>query len=218
MFGQIRALTCIYHRYLDHILCHPFASCDLPQWQPCCRRRVLLWRQCLDRIWSEYVCPSFVASTFRTSRADTYLVESRVDVKDLKTYQQVYIYIIPIITNLGFVNIAVVLARIWWFRQQLKTAGKLLLYQTHPYSAADTVFSEPVPLRCDNEDVEGKPHDEKNDEALALRNTVLSATHPVRSPIIKFDGDVRDVPKDRSEVALRVPGPRDRENGNCSHV
>jgi hypothetical protein len=31
-----------------------------------------------------------------------------IDVKDLKTYQQVLIYVIPIITNLGYVSIIVV--------------------------------------------------------------------------------------------------------------
>ena len=43
----------------------------------------------------------------------------RVDLKDLKTYQQVYIYVIPIITNLMFINIAVVVIRLYWFRVHL---------------------------------------------------------------------------------------------------
>jgi hypothetical protein len=48
---------------------------------------------------------------------------SSVDVKDLKTYQQVYIYIIPIITNLGFINIVVIAVRLMWFEQRFKAAG-----------------------------------------------------------------------------------------------
>lgn len=48
---------------------------------------------------------------------------NRVDVKDLKTYQQVYIYIIPIITNLMFINAMVVPIRLFWFRRRLKQAG-----------------------------------------------------------------------------------------------
>jgi hypothetical protein len=122
-----------------------------------------------------------------------------IDVKNLKTYQQVYIYIIPVITNLGFVNIAVVLVRLWWFRQRLATA-------------------EPASLRRDDEDVEGKPHDEQNDESPASKDTFIPAARPTRSMAIKFDEDLRDSPRERPEFALRVPGPRDRENGICIHI
>ncbi|CAG8019797.1 unnamed protein product, partial [Penicillium salamii] len=43
-----------------------------------------------------------------------------VDVKALKTYQQVYIYLIPILGNLGFINIIVVVFRVRWFETHLK--------------------------------------------------------------------------------------------------
>ncbi|THC93698.1 hypothetical protein EYZ11_006809 [Aspergillus tanneri] len=42
------------------------------------------------------------------------------DVKELKTYQQLYIYFIPIISNLGFINILVVVVRLHWFEKRLK--------------------------------------------------------------------------------------------------
>lgn len=51
-------------------------------------------------------------------------VAQSVDVKDLKTYQQVYIYIIPIITNLMVINLMVVVARLYWFQQRLKSIGE----------------------------------------------------------------------------------------------
>lgn len=44
--------------------------------------------------------------------------------KALRTYQQVFLYIIPTITNLGVVNIMVVVARIFWFKKELRAAGK----------------------------------------------------------------------------------------------
>jgi hypothetical protein len=47
-----------------------------------------------------------------------------VDVKELKTYQQLYLYIIPIITNLGFINIVVVVVRLYWFKRHLKRLGR----------------------------------------------------------------------------------------------
>lgn len=49
----------------------------------------------------------------------------RVDVKELKTYQQLYIYFVPMLTNLGFVNIIVVIVRLHWFRSHLKRLGEL---------------------------------------------------------------------------------------------
>lgn len=51
-------------------------------------------------------------------------VTHSIDVKALKTYQQVYIYLVPILTNLGFINIIVVIVRLFWFKKHLKRIGK----------------------------------------------------------------------------------------------
>ncbi|KAJ6103334.1 hypothetical protein N7486_005761 [Penicillium sp. IBT 16267x] len=50
-----------------------------------------------------------------------------VDVKVLKTYQQVYIYLIPILGNLGFINIIVVVVRLRWFKKRLEAVAPHLL-------------------------------------------------------------------------------------------
>ncbi|KAJ5297068.1 uncharacterized protein N7443_007961 [Penicillium atrosanguineum] len=50
-----------------------------------------------------------------------------VDVKALKTYQQVYVYLIPILGNLGFINIIVVVVRLRWFEKRLKAVAPHLL-------------------------------------------------------------------------------------------
>lgn len=42
----------------------------------------------------------------------------------LKTYQQVYIYLVPILSNLGFINIIVVVSRLHYFRKHLKRVGE----------------------------------------------------------------------------------------------
>ena len=42
----------------------------------------------------------------------------------LRTYQQVYVYITPIITNLGFINIVVVAVRLHWFTRRMKKNGR----------------------------------------------------------------------------------------------
>jgi hypothetical protein len=49
---------------------------------------------------------------------------SSVDVKSLKTYQQLYIYFIPILGNLGFINIIVIVFRVRWFEKRFKEVGK----------------------------------------------------------------------------------------------
>lgn len=53
-----------------------------------------------------------------------------MDIKDLKLYQQIFIYITPIITNMGFINVIVVAVRLRWFRQRFKGAGMLEHLQT----------------------------------------------------------------------------------------
>lgn len=50
-----------------------------------------------------------------------------VDVKLLDLYQQLYIYFIPILTNLCFINIIVVVVRLFWFKKHLAKVGKCLV-------------------------------------------------------------------------------------------
>jgi hypothetical protein len=57
-------------------------------------------------------------------RIGSFSVLNRVDLKDLKTYQQLYLYFVPTVTNIGFINIIVVVVRLFWFRKHLKKLGK----------------------------------------------------------------------------------------------
>jgi hypothetical protein len=59
-----------------------------------------------------------------------------VDVKDLMLYQQLYIYFIPIVTNLGFINAFTVLVRLIWFRKHLKKVGRFKLDSTSLFVAS----------------------------------------------------------------------------------
>lgn len=45
--------------------------------------------------------------------------------KELPTYQQVYTYIIAMVTNVSFVNIAVIVVRLHWFKKKLKYLGTI---------------------------------------------------------------------------------------------
>ncbi|KAI9162701.1 Low-affinity potassium transport protein [Paramyrothecium foliicola] len=123
-----------------------------------------------------------------------------VDVKDLKTYQQVYIYIIPIITNLGFINIAVVIARIYWFRQRMESTGSAPIARLHP------------------NDIEAKQLDDadrdEHENNVEDPNTASpSGSQPIRATTIRFDEGVRNADSDTQEKALHTPDPRTPRDG-----
>ncbi|KFY25124.1 hypothetical protein V491_01889 [Pseudogymnoascus sp. VKM F-3775] len=59
-----------------------------------------------------------------------------IDVNELKTYQQLAIYFIPIFTNLGFINIIVVAVRLYWFDKHLGTLAPSLLLSFNARTAA----------------------------------------------------------------------------------
>ncbi|EEH39731.2 hypothetical protein PAAG_01920 [Paracoccidioides lutzii Pb01] len=59
---------------------------------------------------------------------------SHLDIRDLKTYQQLFTYIIPLISHLGFINIAVVLVRLRWFRRRVNKISAMV-YQVAPSEA-----------------------------------------------------------------------------------
>lgn len=83
---------------------------------------------------------------------------SRVDVKELKTYQQVYIYLIPILGNLGFINIIVVIFRVRWFEKHLQAIGEERLHST--WSMANLPNAAPHLLKPEtlpSQDPEAQP-------------------------------------------------------------
>ncbi|ESU09095.1 hypothetical protein FGSG_04057 [Fusarium graminearum PH-1] len=53
--------------------------------------------------------------------------QSSIDVPVLRTYQQLYLYFIPLVCNTVVINIIVVVARLIWFRKYLKKAAPALL-------------------------------------------------------------------------------------------
>ncbi|PNY25886.1 Low-affinity potassium transport protein [Tolypocladium capitatum] len=60
----------------------------------------------------------FGASVSTESGLNTY------DINNLALYQQLYIYFIPMFTNLGFVNIIVVIVRLHWFNKRISKSGR----------------------------------------------------------------------------------------------
>lgn len=56
------------------------------------------------------------------------------DLKDLRTYQQLFVYFVPLITNVGFINAFVVAVRLFWFEKRLRNAGASPI---HPIPSID---------------------------------------------------------------------------------
>ncbi|KAF9870867.1 trk family potassium uptake protein [Colletotrichum karsti] len=137
-----------------------------------------------------------------------------VDVKNMKTYQQVYIYVIPMITNLMFVNMMVVVVRLYWFQQRLKDIAT-----AEPRNPDDLEASSPpedddgaAPRRSD------APGDEQTGitESEAKHEASEPATNhlPARSTTITFHDNLPQPRHSQSDgTVLHVPGPRDRDDG-----
>ncbi|KAG7084924.1 low-affinity potassium transport protein [Colletotrichum scovillei] len=144
-----------------------------------------------------------------------------IDVKDLKTYQQVYIYVIPMITNLMFVNIVVVVARLYWFRQRLRNIAPSSLRRYGGEDVEANTESErklgeesekplqheaaPLPEHSfqasGNEDASHEM-DEQPKTTSRPTNITFDDHLPVPRPLVRADTTV-----------LHVPGPIDRING-----
>ncbi|KAI4639555.1 uncharacterized protein J4E78_010882 [Alternaria triticimaculans] len=134
-----------------------------------------------------------------------------VDVKALKTYQQIFVYITPIVTNLGFINVLVVVVRLRWFKQKLKGIAaahsrpkSLQLSMSRAQTIDNTADTRKIEEGLTGETTvsEKKPVptiDESNDQPSAP------------APRITFAPDPR--PHVNEKGALYVPGPRERDNG-----
>ncbi|KAI4911445.1 uncharacterized protein J4E92_010258 [Alternaria infectoria] len=134
-----------------------------------------------------------------------------VDVKALKTYQQIFVYITPIVTNLGFINVLVVVVRLRWFKQKLKGIAaahsrpkSLQLSMSRAQTIDNTADTRKIEEGLTGETTvsEKKPvttTDESNDQPSAP------------APRITFAPDPR--PHVNEKGALYVPGPRERDNG-----
>ncbi|CAF3655608.1 unnamed protein product [Fusarium graminearum] len=70
---------------------------------------------------------SAIDAYFLGVSASTVTGLTTIDVPVLRTYQQLYLYFIPLVCNTVVINIIVVVARLIWFRKYLKKAAPALL-------------------------------------------------------------------------------------------
>jgi hypothetical protein len=125
----------------------------------------------------------------------------------LKTYQQVYIYVTPIISNLGFVNIIVVIVRLRWFEKRLKEVAPAFLRQRRKDDAeARADSTSKTATASDATTTEKQDSFQNESQDPPLRNP--DSQFP--SPSITFAENVHDSGRDK---ALYVPPPWQRDQG-----
>ncbi|KAL8399860.1 hypothetical protein RB594_000325 [Gaeumannomyces avenae] len=149
-----------------------------------------------------------------------------IDVKELKTYQQIFLYVIPIITNLCFVNVMVVVIRLYWFQKHMKT-----LKPVPPSATIDDAEAQVGETKAmvTSPDSDALPPVQSNHfvQPIANKDAAVGGegtkSEPEPEPVpsqrvtsIKFDADTA-LPRHTSTedaVALRIPGPRERDSGH----
>ncbi|KAF5586466.1 potassium transporter TRK-1 [Fusarium pseudocircinatum] len=141
-----------------------------------------------------------------------------IDVKDLKTYQQLYIYFIPILTNLGFINIVVVIVRLFWFKSHLKRLAPQMLDHSTGITNVDIESAHHEPkVYADATENSAEATDEPNGKAKATDDlieedpTVANEDRPAtRTMTITFDPSTE---RHKDDDTLYIPGPRARDRG-----
>ncbi|KAJ5214636.1 hypothetical protein N7449_001805 [Penicillium cf. viridicatum] len=157
-----------------------------------------------------------------------------VDVKLLKTYQQVYLYLIPILGNLGFVNIIVIVFRVRWFEKRLKAiAPHVLRPEAPPEQDAEAQLKHKRSLSSNHDETpndhfsiheidesdKGRARVETQDKSsrvsLELNDAIaddsaVSNINPTKQTIT-FAKDQR--PSSDKDKALYIPPPWRRERG-----
>lgn len=142
-----------------------------------------------------------------------------VDVNALKTYQQLFIYFVPIISNLGFVNIIVVCVRLWWFRKRLDEIGLSNFHQKSRASDPEAFEDEPKdqPKSLDStpdESTLGKDADQSTTLKVAVAGSSESSASTEARPTYTRRISDRSISFADTSRALYIPSPLERDRGH----
>ncbi|KAL3456441.1 cation transporter [Aspergillus heterothallicus] len=143
-----------------------------------------------------------------------------VDVKDLKTYQQLFIYFVPLVSNLGFINVIVVLVRLYWFEKRLREIAPSVLH----------TCSEQPAKGITRYDQEGQI-DESRRESISDPTADIGSWNVEKTSIEIMTDMMKDLQAESSgnnsseaelkrtitfsdtSKALYIPSPRERDRG-----
>ncbi|KJZ70104.1 hypothetical protein HIM_10507 [Hirsutella minnesotensis 3608] len=131
-----------------------------------------------------------------------------IDVKELYTFQQLYIYFVPIFTNLGFINAVVALVRFLWFRKHLSNIAPNLLKGAQGVVPRQDDFDLEAAGDAPSTESNGNNDADVVEEELCKEKE----TAPEKARAITFDPSTEHHPK--NDAALYIPSPRDRDQGH----
>ncbi|KAE8379666.1 cation transport protein-domain-containing protein [Aspergillus bertholletiae] len=150
-----------------------------------------------------------------------------VNLKDLKTYQQLFLYFIPTICNMCFTNILVVIVRLHWFEKRLKeTAPTAFRPSSRSITPKEYDYDQEEQHRkLNSDDVRhleqtAGERTNANDEHLASSSKSEKAPEEltVPKPPNSQDSDTiqplnRRISFVDNNKALYIPSPRERDRG-----
>ncbi|EAS35498.3 trk family potassium uptake protein [Coccidioides immitis RS] len=163
-----------------------------------------------------------------------------VDLKEMRLYQQITVWFLPMLGNMCFVNVVVVYVRLHWFEKKFKdivqlsrlpsserSRAQLLSVSPKAQSSDDTAYPhnirvlrpDPAHEEADMVNLRQRPaakRDESSDSPTAEDQSPSSENNnaerpPVQPGHITFSSDTFDKPN--RGKALRIPGPREFEKG-----
>ncbi|XHG01482.1 hypothetical protein AWENTII_004863 [Aspergillus wentii] len=148
-----------------------------------------------------------------------------VDVKQLKLYQQLFIYFVPLVANLTFVNIVVVVVRLYWFKKRLKEIAPTLL-RPHPQASevrdkengeVEANRTESDPAHTEERRSGRRSHDIP-ENAISDNDQTVSGENHTKTPVedsIEIDrsNNDRHISFVDESKALYIPPPRERDRG-----
>ncbi|KAL4798730.1 cation transporter [Aspergillus venezuelensis] len=141
-----------------------------------------------------------------------------VDVKDLKTYQQLFLYFVPLVSNFGFIGIIVVVVRLYWFEKRLRELAPSAIRprpnitRQESYFDQESQYYEPAKAADTGN---GIPRSQQITE-----KTPLETETPIgsRAETSTTGGSQDAAPRTsfsvvESSKALYIPSPRERDRG-----
>ncbi|KAH2753308.1 hypothetical protein KXV64_002184 [Aspergillus fumigatus] len=132
-----------------------------------------------------------------------------VDVKELKTYQQLFLYFVPIVANAGFINLIVVVVRLHWFEKHLK---KLESLRSKDAEAQTSKINADRPPEAKTAHMHSSAlYDNlsklnKEDDRSVSGNDNNGGENPTKHKQIPFTDNSK---------ALHIPSPRERDRGHA---
>ncbi|KAE8328366.1 cation transport protein-domain-containing protein [Aspergillus sergii] len=150
-----------------------------------------------------------------------------VDLKDLKTYQQLFLYFIPTVCNMCFTNILVVIVRLYWFEKRLKeTAPTAFRPSSRSVTSKEYDYDQEAQPRKlntirvrDPEQTAGeKINADKEHLAGSSKSQTVSEELTESKPPDGPDPDAIQLTNRRisfadNNKALYIPSPRERDRG-----